>query len=74
MYLWIELNDSSFNFWSEGELLQILDSRLLAKLDLLWNVGWQVMASILGQLTDNAGSVKRSKKNSEVDPSSSRHG
>lgn len=54
--LWIELNDSSFNFWSEGELLQILDSRLLAKLDLLWNVGWQVMASILGQLTDNAGS------------------
>ncbi len=62
MYLWIELNDSSFNFWLEGELLQILDSRLLAKLDLLRNVGWQVMASILGQLTDNAGSAKRSEK------------
>ncbi len=59
VYLWIELNDSSLNFGIESELLQILDGRLLAELDLLRNVSGQVVTSVLGQLTNNAGSGNR---------------
>ena len=52
--LWCEFNYSSFNFGVEGQRLEVHDGGLFAQLGFLRHVGRQVVASIFGQLANNA--------------------